>query len=153
MNLCGEDYLPVFLQITPAFPKVRLLTTYSIQFDVSLVGLEAMRRWLDSMPLLEYLRVANVTSYFFGLFFRPDDLKTPVAPRLTYVDFQTVDLSILVEWVKDRHHFRTPLEKIYFSEEMGGRLNDSQIRTLMGLCKLAKLPRGATTPEEAALSL
>ncbi|KAJ6481634.1 hypothetical protein C8R45DRAFT_1150469 [Mycena sanguinolenta] len=49
MNLCGEDYLPLFLQITPAFPKVRLLMTYSIQFDVSPVGLEAMRRWLDSI--------------------------------------------------------------------------------------------------------
>ncbi|KAJ6466886.1 hypothetical protein C8R45DRAFT_1020405 [Mycena sanguinolenta] len=72
MNLCGEDYLSVFCQITPAFPKVRLLTTYSIEFDVSPVGLGSMTRWLDSMPLLAYLKVANVANPFFGLFFRLD---------------------------------------------------------------------------------
>ncbi|KAJ7786479.1 hypothetical protein B0H16DRAFT_1490613, partial [Mycena metata] len=59
MNLCGDDYLPLFLQLTSAFPKVRLLTAYSVQFNSSPLGLASMTRWLDSMPLLAYLRVAN----------------------------------------------------------------------------------------------
>jgi len=42
MNLCGEDYLPLFLQLTSAFPKVKLLTAYSIQFDPE--GQVSMRR-------------------------------------------------------------------------------------------------------------
>ncbi|KAF7366652.1 F-box domain-containing protein [Mycena sanguinolenta] len=154
MNLYGDDYLPIFLKITSAFPKVRLLTTYSVQFDSSPVGIESMRRWLDSMPLLAYLRVANVVNHFFEVFSRPDGPETPVAPHLKFADFQSVDPGLIVQWVKDRARHRTPLEKIYFSEELGGRLDDTQIRTLMGLsCKLAKLPRGATAPEEAALSL
>ncbi|KAJ7235857.1 hypothetical protein B0H12DRAFT_1057808 [Mycena haematopus] len=153
MNLCGDDYLPLFLQLTSAFPKVRLLTTYSIQFDASPSGLAAMTRWLDSMPLLTYLRVANVANQFFGVFFRPHDLKTPVAPRLVVADCQSVEPAIIVQWAKDRNNFGTPLHKIYLSEELGARLTEEQIKTCQSLCMLAKLPRGATTPEEEALSL
>ncbi|KAJ6575275.1 hypothetical protein B0H19DRAFT_1022206 [Mycena capillaripes] len=153
MNLCGDDYLPLFLQLTSAFPKVRLLTAYSVQFDASPVGLSSMTRWLDSMPMLTYLRVANVANQFFGIFFRPQAIKTPVAPRLTVVDCQSIEPHILVQWAKDRHQFGTPLRKIYISEDLGGRLEKEQIVTLTGLCTLAKLPRGATTPEEEALSL
>ncbi|KAJ7698915.1 hypothetical protein B0H17DRAFT_1129469 [Mycena rosella] len=55
MDLCGDDYSPVFLQLTSAFPKVRLLTILSIQFDVSPIGMNIMTAWLESMPLLAYL--------------------------------------------------------------------------------------------------
>ncbi|KAJ7914037.1 hypothetical protein B0H13DRAFT_2325763 [Mycena leptocephala] len=79
INLCGDDYLPLFLQLTSAFPKVRLLTTYSIQLDVKPDGQEAMRRWFDSMPLLTYLRVANVAPQFFGMFV-PTILELPFPP-------------------------------------------------------------------------
>ncbi|KAF8216067.1 hypothetical protein K438DRAFT_1800016 [Mycena galopus ATCC 62051] len=153
MNLCGDDYLPLFVQLTSAFPKVRLLTAYSLQFDAVPSGLAAMTRWLDSMPLLTYLRVANVANQFFGVFFRPNDLKTPVSPRLIVVDCQSVEPNIIVQWAKDRANFGTPLRKIYLSEELGARLSDEQIKACQSLCVLAKLPRGATTPEEEALSL
>ncbi|KAJ7678241.1 hypothetical protein DFH06DRAFT_569553 [Mycena polygramma] len=153
MNLCGDDYLPVFLKITPAFPKVRLLTAYSIQFDASPAGLSAMTRWLDSMPLLTYLRVANVANQFFGIFFRPHTVRTPVAPRLAVVDCQSIEPVLLVQWAKDRAKFGTPLRKIYVSEELQARLEEDQVLVLTTLCTLAKLPRGATTPEEQDLSL
>ncbi|KAJ7619181.1 hypothetical protein DFH06DRAFT_77500 [Mycena polygramma] len=153
MNLCGDDYLPLFLQITSAFPKVRLLTAYSIQFDASPNGLASMTRWLDSMPLLTYLRVANVANQFFGIFFRPHSVRTPVCPRLTVVDCQSIEPTILVQWAKDRAQFGTPLQKIYISEELGARLQKDQVLMLTTLCTLAKLPRGATTPEEEELSL
>ncbi|KAF8216108.1 hypothetical protein K438DRAFT_1800085 [Mycena galopus ATCC 62051] len=128
MNLCGDDYLPL------------LLTAYSIQFDATPSGLAVMTRWLDSMPLLTYLRLANVANQFFATFFRPNDLKTPVSPHLIVVDCQTAN-------------FGTPLRKIYLSEELGARLSDEQIKACQSLCVLAKLPRGAITPEEEALSL
>ncbi|KAK7012336.1 F-box domain-containing protein [Favolaschia claudopus] len=153
MNLCGDDYLPLFLQLHSAFPKVRLLTTYSIQFDVGPQGLAAMTRWLDSMPNLCYLRVANVANQFFGLFFRRDNLGNPVSPHLTVVDCQSIEPAILLQWANDRKNFGTPLRKIYISEELGARLTSEQISELTGLCTLAKLPRGTTTPEEEALSL
>ncbi|KAJ7897058.1 hypothetical protein B0H14DRAFT_2676786, partial [Mycena olivaceomarginata] len=145
MNLCGDNYLPLFLQLTSVFTKIRLLTCYSIQFDVSPLGLASMTRWLDSMPLLTYLRVANVANQFFGIFFRPTDIKTPA-----------IGPCILVQWVKDRAEHGTPLRKIYVSEDLAKGLasEEGQLKAeLRSLCVLACLPRGATTPEEAALAL
>jgi hypothetical protein len=155
MNLCGDDYLPLFLQLTSVFTKIRLLTCYSIQFDVSPLGLASMTRWLDSMPLLTYLRVANVANQFFGIFFRPTDIKTPVCPHLVVVDCQFIEPSILVQWVKDRADHGTPLRKIYVSEDLAKGLasEEGQLKALRSLCVLARLPRGATTPEEEALAL
>ncbi|KAJ6600853.1 hypothetical protein B0H10DRAFT_2320072 [Mycena sp. CBHHK59/15] len=156
MNLCGDDYLPLFLQLTSTFPKVRFLTAYSIQFDSSVTGLTKMTRWLDSMPLLAYLRVANVANQFFGLFFRPRAVASdyrPVAPLLTVVDCHAIDTAVLVQWAMDRQKFGSPLRKIYISEELGEDLEIEQIKVLTSICTLLKLPRGSTTPEEQALSL
>ncbi|KAJ7783616.1 hypothetical protein DFH07DRAFT_788422 [Mycena maculata] len=150
MNLCGDNYLPLLLQLTSAFPKVKLPTTYSIQFQGSPAGMAAMTKWLDSTPLLTY---ANIAHQFFGAFFRPSPLNpsdyNPVAPAA--VGFQFVDPDILVQWEKNRHAFETPFRKIFISEEMGERLEIESINALTSLCSLAKLPRGATTPEEEAL--
>ncbi|KAJ6604805.1 hypothetical protein DFH09DRAFT_1123854 [Mycena vulgaris] len=155
MNLCGDDYLPLFLQLTSTFPKVRLLTAYSIQFNIGIPGMNAMTRWLDSMPLLTYLRVANVANPFFATLFRQRNTASanPVAPRLAVMDCQSIDPAMVVQFAQDRAKYGTPLRKIYISEELGERLDNEQIRTLTSLCILAKLPRGATTPEEEALSL
>ncbi|KAF7340144.1 F-box domain-containing protein [Mycena venus] len=153
MNLCGDNYLPLFLQLTGTFPKVRLLTTYSVQFEMTPHGLASMTRWLDSMPLLTYLRIANVATHFFATFFRPNDLKTPVSPQLLFVSCQFVDPAILVRWKKDRQLFGAPLRRIYISEELGARLKPEQIKELTTNCVLLKLPAGATTPEEEALTL
>ncbi|KAJ7038595.1 hypothetical protein C8F04DRAFT_1392910 [Mycena alexandri] len=154
MNLCGTSYVPLFLQITASFPKVRLLSAYSIQFESSPLGCEAMTGWLDSMPLLAYLRVANVANEFFGLFLRaPGSDKDPVAPKLATIDIQSIEPRIFVQWAKDRRKAGAPLHKMYISEELGGRLELKHIRVLTSICILAKLPGGATTPEEEALSL
>ncbi|KAJ7361537.1 hypothetical protein DFH08DRAFT_377136 [Mycena albidolilacea] len=155
MNLCGDNYLPLFLQLTSAFTKVRLLTCYSIQFDVRPPGLVSMTCWLDSMPLLTYLRVANVANQFFRLFFRPTDIKTPVCPHLIYMDCRSIQPSILAKWAKDRADYGTPLRKIYVSEDLVKELRSekSQLEALKSLCVLACLPRGATTPEEEMLTL
>ncbi|KAJ6480106.1 hypothetical protein DFH09DRAFT_1214663 [Mycena vulgaris] len=151
MNLCSEDYLPVFLQITSAFPKVRLLTAYSLQFNAE--GTDSITNWLDSMPLLAYLRVADATSQFFKAFFRTAEDSDPVAPHLAVVDFLSVDPAVLLGWVKERHRLGTPIREIYVSKELHGRLDAEQVKELTGLCALMQLPRGATTPEEVALSL
>ncbi|KAJ7897049.1 hypothetical protein B0H14DRAFT_2676751, partial [Mycena olivaceomarginata] len=137
-----QSTVPVDLPIclTSVFTKIRLLTCYSIQFDVSPLGLASMTRWLDSMPLLTYLRVANVANQFFGIFFRPTDIKTPA-----------IGPCILVQWVKDRAEHGTPLRKIYVSEDLAKGLasEEGQLKAeLRSLCVLACLPRGATTPEE-----
>ncbi|KAJ7153018.1 hypothetical protein C8R46DRAFT_1197581 [Mycena filopes] len=156
MNLCGASYVPLFVQITASFPKVRLLSAYSLQFEATPHGWTAMTRWLDSMPLLAYLRVANVAKEFFRLFLTPPgadpNRKTLVAPSLATLDIQAIEPVVLVQWAKDRHAAGVPLSRIYISEELGERLKGDQIAALTSICILAKLPRGATTPEEEALS-
>ncbi|KAJ7045105.1 hypothetical protein C8F04DRAFT_989721 [Mycena alexandri] len=152
MNVCGADYLPLFVQLTGTFPKVQLLTAYSVQFQSTPEGLSTMTRWLDSMPLLAYLRVANVANQFFGIFFRPGDVTKPVAPKLVTVDFQSIEPNIITQWVSDRHKYKTPLRQVYLSEDLVARINKDHIKVITSLCILAKLPRGATTPEEEALS-
>ncbi|KAJ7601728.1 hypothetical protein DFH06DRAFT_1024979 [Mycena polygramma] len=153
LNLCGDDYLPVLIKITSAFPKVRLLTAYSLQFDVSPTGCDSMRRWLESMPLLTYLRIANVANMFFASFLQPHVATPVIAPRLAFVDCQLVEPSILVQWAKDRHRLGAPLSKIYVSEELEARFRKEQISIPTTLCPLIKLPRGVTTPEEENLAL
>ncbi|KAJ7186855.1 hypothetical protein C8R46DRAFT_1184697 [Mycena filopes] len=97
MNLCGASYVPLFVQITASFPK----------FEATPHGWTAMTRWLDSMPLLAYLRVANVAKEFFRLFLTPPgadpNRKTLVAPSLATLDIQAIEPVVLVQWAKDRH--------------------------------------------------
>ncbi|KAJ7465170.1 hypothetical protein FB451DRAFT_1262847 [Mycena latifolia] len=154
LNLCGEDFLPLILQITAQFPKVRLLSTYSFQFDTSPLGVATMTKWLDSMPLLAYLQVANVPALFWAAFFRIGPPSTGlVAPSLTTVSVKYVDPVVFVRWAKDRHIFGTPLEKIYISQAIKDKLSTQQICDLTNLCALAILPEGVTAPEENALTL
>ncbi|KAJ7070885.1 hypothetical protein C8F01DRAFT_1362705 [Mycena amicta] len=150
MNLCGDDYSPLFQLMTGMFPRVQLLTAYSLQYEPH--GPPIMVRWLDAMPMLAYMRVANLAPYFYGLFFRDGDLQNPVAPHLQVLDCQAIEPPILVQWAKDRAHFGTPLKKIYVSEELGSQLHESHLRELTSLCVVARLPKGATTPEEEVLN-
>ncbi|KAJ7070870.1 hypothetical protein C8F01DRAFT_1013760, partial [Mycena amicta] len=149
MNFCGDDYSPLFQLMTGMFPRVQLLTAYALQYEY--LSAPILVRWLDSMPMLAYMRVANLAPHFFALFFREGDLQNPVAPRLQVIHCQAIEPHILVHWVKDRARFGTPLKKIYVSEELGSRLHESHLRELTSLCLVARLPRGAITPEEEVL--
>ncbi|KAJ6481638.1 hypothetical protein C8R45DRAFT_308142 [Mycena sanguinolenta] len=149
VDLTGDDTLPMFIQITSAFPKVRMLTMNSIKVDVSPPGLATMRRWLNSMPLLVYLRVACVSIRFFRLFFAPDS-DPPVAPQLAVVHFVSMDANAIVGFAEERHRLRVPLEKIYITRV---RLDYAQVETLLEFCKVEQLPRGTITPEAEALLL
>ncbi|KAF7311043.1 F-box domain-containing protein [Mycena chlorophos] len=150
MNFCGDDYTVLFDMLTGMFPNVQLLTAYSLQFEVE--GSPVMVRWLESMPKLTYMRVANQASHFYGLFFR-DDLALPVvAPSLQVIDCQAIDTTeLLVKWAQNRGEIGAPLKKIYVSENLGKKLSDEEVQTLLKICPLSLLPRGATTPEEDIL--
>ncbi|KAF7307051.1 F-box domain-containing protein [Mycena indigotica] len=152
MNFCGEDYSSVFTLMTGMFPHVRLLTAYSLEFHPYFRP--AMVRWMDSMPRLAYLRTANQSSHFYGLFFREKDpMINPVAPLLKFIDCQMIEpLPLLARWVQDRARLGLPIKKIYISEQLGERLNEALVRELMAAGSgLSRLPKGATTPEEETL--
>ncbi|KAF7307054.1 F-box domain-containing protein [Mycena indigotica] len=152
MNFCGEDYSSVFTLMTGMFPHVRLLTAYSLEFHSYFRP--AMVRWMDSMPRLAYLRTANQSSHFYGLFFREKDpMINPVAPLLKFIDCQMIEpLPLLVRWVRDRARIGVPIKKIYVSEQLGEKLTDILIQHLMADGSgLSRLPTGATTPEAEEL--
>lgn len=77
MNFFGNDYTPLYAQITSKFPKVRLLTLYGIACVATEASVATMVRWLDSMPLLSYLRLATVRNDLLRCFILDPDTMAP----------------------------------------------------------------------------
>jgi hypothetical protein len=75
MNMTGEDYSPLITAMTDSFKDVRLLTLYTI--DVAETSMEILVNWLRSMPLVRYLRIAQVKRHIFDAF-----LEDPTCIRL-----------------------------------------------------------------------
>ncbi|KAF7318828.1 F-box domain-containing protein [Mycena chlorophos] len=151
MNLYGEDFSDVCGAMTGMFPQTQILTVYSLQFEPHGSGVPTMTRWLESMPRLAYLRVANQTPFFFGLFLRQQN---PAAPLLKTVDCSAVEpLDIFVKWAEARVRLNVPLERIYLSDRVGEafRRRNDLLQALVKCCRVTVLPRGAPTPEELAL--
>ncbi|KAJ7583536.1 hypothetical protein C8J56DRAFT_894201 [Mycena floridula] len=61
MNFFG-DYTPLYLKLAGRFPTIRLMTLYGVTVHNSAAGVRAFVRFIDSMPLLTYLRIASVGS-------------------------------------------------------------------------------------------
>lgn len=66
MNMTGEDYSPLITAMTGSFKDVRLLTLYTI--DVAEASRGILVNWLRSMPLVGYLRTAQVKRHIFDAF-------------------------------------------------------------------------------------
>lgn len=166
MNLVGEDYSPFLTQLTAAYPKVKLLTVYSVQVRQDNVGEAVTRQWLDSMPDLCYLRIANTYRSFMAAFFRPPPAPTgkpsspsspastrAINPKLDVIDVQHIDPQLIVMWANLRAKMGVPLRKLYASKEMLEKLDPEHRDELIALgCKLFVLPPGATTVEEDEIS-
>ncbi|KAJ7897047.1 hypothetical protein B0H14DRAFT_3596896 [Mycena olivaceomarginata] len=111
-------------RLPPSVPPAHLglhqnqvLTCYSIQFDVSPLGLASMTRWprldaaLDLPSRWERRQPISLTSS------APPTLKRPSGPTWSSWNCQSIKPSILVQWAKDRANYGTPLRKIYVSED------------------------------------
>ncbi|KIK70684.1 hypothetical protein GYMLUDRAFT_287270 [Collybiopsis luxurians FD-317 M1] len=74
MNFKGEYYGPFYEYMTGRFREIRLLTLYTTNCPPSV--LPRMIKWLDSMPLLAYARLAALEYDLLQAFlFDPDTMK------------------------------------------------------------------------------
>jgi hypothetical protein len=159
MNLVGEDYTPLFGVMTARFPAVKLLTLYSVETLHSPGAGRVLVKWLDSMPLLSYLRLANIKRLFLDAFlyspesFLPvsDDTsstKNVVCPSVTVIDFKAMDPKLIADWGLARKRIGVPLRKFYVTKESFSKMSDEEKETLNTTAELNVMEYGATAVEE-----
>ncbi|KAE9398464.1 hypothetical protein BT96DRAFT_920800 [Gymnopus androsaceus JB14] len=74
MNFKGDNYDPFYSFMTGRFPEIKLLTLYTTNCPPPM--LPVMIKWLDSMPLLTYARMAALEYDILQAFiFDPDTMK------------------------------------------------------------------------------
>jgi hypothetical protein len=159
INMTGEDYSPLFALITSHFPEVRLLTIYSVEIVNSPRGKRTMVKWLESLPLLSYLRIANVNRDFLEMFLHnPRQYEEPpvpqihsrhiLCPKLSILECQAVDADLIAAWGGARKSIGAPLRKIYMTNDMATKTSAEQRSALRAVCELYIAERGMKTPEE-----
>ncbi|KAJ3844946.1 hypothetical protein F5878DRAFT_4352 [Lentinula raphanica] len=91
MNFKGFNYGPFYEFMIGRFPKIRLLTLYTTSCPSDI--LPVMIKWLDSMPLLAYARLAAVEHDILQAFlFDPDTMKVhPCLPPSLRTSFGIVE--------------------------------------------------------------
>lgn len=164
LNCEGEDYTSLFATMTSRFPEVRMLTVYSVEIVESAISGRTVIRWLQSMPLLNYLRIANIKSRLLELFLydpqtfqRLRQLQPPgrstICPQLSILECQAVDPSMIAAWGTERRKVGAPLSKIYFTtQEWAAKLTREQHAALNMVAPLFILNRAKSTEEEALMA-
>ncbi|KAF9074837.1 hypothetical protein BDP27DRAFT_87069 [Rhodocollybia butyracea] len=91
MNFKGESYGPFYEFITGRFREIKLLTLYTTTCEVE--NLPIMIKWLDSMPLLTYARLASLDCDILQAFlFDPDVMQPhPLLPPQMRQAFRVVE--------------------------------------------------------------
>lgn len=163
LNLAGEDYSPLFAMITSRFPEVRILTVYSVEIVETVTSGRTIVKWLESMPLLAYLRIANVKKLFLELFlydpqtFQHLKQEQPVprkvlCPQLSFLECQAVDPDMIVTWGTSRRELRAPLSKIYVSPDWAKKITREQHAALLRVAPLFILDRGKAIEEDVLMN-
>jgi len=159
MNLVGEDYTPMVAQITTRFTYVRLLTVYSVELLDSAQTNRTLVKWLESMPRLTYLRIAQVKQVFLNAFLRDPytfELVTGQAssagqclcPNISILECQAVDPKVIYSWGDRRKKRGAPLKKIYITRDIANKITREDQMMLSTLAGLSVLEYGGKAPEE-----
>jgi hypothetical protein len=159
MNFVGEDYTPVVAQITSRFPEVRILTVYSVELLDSAQTTRSLVKWLESMPLLTYLRIAQVKQVFLDAFLRdPYTFRLvseqasaagqSLCPNISILECQAVDPKIIYSWGRSRTSIGAPLKKIYITKDVASQITHEDQMKLSTIAGLFVLEFGGKAPEE-----
>lgn len=160
MNLTGEDYSPFFTALHT--PEIKLLCIYNVEIIISPKLATTMVKWLESMPLLTYLRISNIQEMLIDFFlYDPQSesmaVEPParvISPKLAFLEWQAMDPMIVARWTAGRRRIGAPLRKMYVLHPMNKKINESQHTALSQAInpgKVFQLPPGARAPEEEAL--
>jgi F-box-like len=159
MNLVGEDYTPLVEQITTRFTDVRLLTVYSVELLDSAQSNRTLVKWLESMPRLTYLRIAQVKQVFLDAFLRDpytfelvtDQASSPgqcLCPNVSILECQAVDPKVIYSWGVRRRDRGVPLKKIYITRDIANKITPEDQKLLSTLAGLFVLEFGGKALEE-----
>ncbi|KZP28809.1 hypothetical protein FIBSPDRAFT_852060 [Athelia psychrophila] len=176
MNLTGEDYAPVLATLTGTMPEVRLLTMYTIDIAHTKSSRRTLMSWLRSMPLVRYLRIAQLESHVFDALL-DDPCEVPkssypdgadddgsssdsdssesssstrevLCPHLSCLEFQHINVNAVVAFGEGRKALQMPLRKIYINRPWVPRLLKADVGRLKLLAELVSIPDAYPTPEE-----
>ncbi|KAF8167607.1 hypothetical protein B0H34DRAFT_23864 [Crassisporium funariophilum] len=141
MNLVGEDYGPLYDLMRSNLPSTKVLTLFNADLVANPQSAISIIRWLQSMPLVTYLRVGNVKKQFLDLFLmssinphsleaKAEPTKYITCPNLAYLEFQAVEPDIISRFADIRGKLGGPLRKIYMSVATASRVTQEQHQRL-----------------------
>lgn len=122
MNLGGQDYTPFFGLITNRFPSVKVLTLYGIDIIHNKQSQKIMVQWLQSMPVVAYLRLARVHVNLLNAFledprkFCEEPPHAICCPLLDYLEWERIDPKVMVAWLTNRARIGRPLQQVYIHQ-------------------------------------
>ncbi|KAG5635103.1 hypothetical protein H0H81_012445 [Sphagnurus paluster] len=174
INMTGEDYSPLFHMMTGRFPKVQLLSLYTMEMANTPASVTTIVKWLQSMPDICYLRIASLQPEFLHLFLHdPRKLVDPaqecptprqiLCPNASIVECHPNTIPQLVTWVPARAAMGAPVKLVYITAKtsllgMNGRhpndtdmLFRAQCTQLAQFTRVRLLPFGLRSEEEEFL--
>ncbi|KDR85478.1 hypothetical protein GALMADRAFT_51362 [Galerina marginata CBS 339.88] len=148
MNLLGTDSAPFFTRLTGNLPAVKSLTLHTTDVTTPRSVL-AILKWLQSLPLLTYLRVVNVPRSFLDLFLydsqklRPAQqptltTSTLLCPKIAYFEFHSVDPEYVSAWARSRAGLGFPLRKLFVPPEAVNKYSKEQLDRLKDVMRISR---------------
>lgn len=164
LNMVGYDYGPLIEHLTGRFPDVRVMTMYSVQLLDSIPNKRRMIKWLQSMPKIEVLKIAQLKKSLLQHFledanvweettdlFAPRGPLVPLLPNLEILEYQSVAFDCVSHLVTGRKKIGAPLKRIYVILPWFNQMKVEEKNWLARMAQLFQLNPGMPNPEELQL--
>ena len=164
LNMVGYDYGPLVEHLTGRFPDIRVMTMYSVQLLDSISNKRRMIKWLQSMPKIEVLKVAQLKKTLLQHFledanvweettdlFAPKKPFIPLLPKLEILEYQSMSFDCVAHLVAGRKKIGAPLKRIYVILPWFAQMKVEEKNWLARMAQLYQLNPGMPNPEELQL--
>lgn len=161
LSLGPDDLSPLFATLTSRFPDVRILTLYYLDIPDNDRARRVVIKWLDSIPLLRYLRIASLPKVMLEFFlYDPQTLRhlfqeqsvprKVLCPHLSFLDWHKLSSDLVATWIDARRNLNAPLSKVFIPKHFANGLTLSQYGTLRFVAPVFLLDK-LKTPEETEI--
>jgi len=164
LNMVGFDYGPLIEHLTGRFPDIRVMTMYSVQLLDSIPNKRRMIKWLQSMPKIEVLKIAQLKKTLLQHFledanvweettdlFAPKKPLVPLLPKLEILEYQSMTFECVSHLVEGRKKIGAPLKRIYVILPWFVQMKVEEKNRLARMAQLYQLNPGMPNPEELQL--
>jgi hypothetical protein len=161
LNMVGYDYGPLVQHLTGRFPDIRVMTVYSVQLLDSIANKRRMIKWLQSMPKIEVLKLAQLKKTLLQHFledanvweettdpFAPKKPFIPLLPKLKILEYQSVAFDCVAHLVAGRSRIGAPFKRIYVILPWFTQMRVEEKNWLAKMANLYQLNPGMPNPEE-----